>query len=85
MQMWPFNAYYWIRRMIRISVRWREGGQARTIKGTVTISFFSFSYVVYIHGNITRLAGHSYDFFGNSYMRFVDQCSFIGISDTFSF
>lgn len=61
-----------------------KGDKQEPLKGQLLSLFFSFSYVVYIHGNITRLAGHTI-FFGKSYMRFVDQCSFIGISGTFSF
>lgn len=36
-----------------------KGDKQEPLKGQLLSLFFSFSYVVYIHGNITRLAGHT--------------------------
>lgn len=40
MQMWPFNKYYGMRRMIRINVCWRESGKQKPFKGWLIFFFF---------------------------------------------
>jgi hypothetical protein len=48
MQMWPFNKYYWMKRMIRISARWRERENQESLKGQLLSVFLSLSLSLFI-------------------------------------